>query len=301
MKVAVTGSSGLVGSALIAQLTGGGHQVVRLVRSRTAGRGEIAWDPEAGRLDPAALEGFGAIIHLAGESIAGGRWTEAKKKRIRDSRVGSTRLLADTIAGLTRPPQILVCASAIGFYGHRGDELLREDSPPGDDFLAGVCRAWEGATEPAARRSVRVVHHRFGMILSPKGGALAKMLLPYRLGAGGPIGTGRQYVSWITLDDVLGTIDHALGSGTLRGPVNTVTPRPVTNRDFARTLGRVLGRPAILPMPAFAARLVFGEMADALLLSSQRVEPARLLASGYRFLHPDLEPALRHLLDSAAS
>jgi len=301
MKVAVTGSSGLVGSALVPQITAGGHQVVRLVRSQGARPGEIPWNPEAGTLDRAALEGFGAIIHLAGESIAGGRWTEAKKKRIRDSRVGSTRLLATTIAGLSRPPQVLVCASAIGCYGDRGDELLREDSPPGDDFLAGVCRAWEGAAEPAARKGVRVVHQRFGMILSPKGGALAKMLLPYRLGAGGPIGTGRQHVSWITLDDVLGVIGHALAAGTLSGPVNTVSPHPVTNREFARALGRVLRRPAILPMPAFAARLVFGEMADALLLSSQRVEPARLIASGYRFLYPDLEPALRHLLGGAAS
>ncbi|HYS77725.1 MAG TPA: TIGR01777 family oxidoreductase [Candidatus Dormibacteraeota bacterium] len=301
MKIAVTGSSGLVGSALVPHLAEGGHQVVRLVRSRTVRPAEIAWDPEGGTIDSASLEGLGAVVHLAGESIADGRWTEAKKNRIRHSRVGSTRLLAATIAGLSRPPQVLVCASAVGYYGDRGDEPLREDSPPGGDFLAGVCRAWEGAAEAAARKGVRVVHQRFGMILSPAGGALARMLPPYRLGAGGPIGTGRQYVSWIALDDVLGAIGHALTAGTLRGPINTVSPHPVTNRDFSRVFGRVLHRPAILPMPAFAARLVFGEMADALLLSSQRVEPARLLASGYRFLHPDLEPALRHLLGRAGS
>ena len=301
MKVAVSGSSGLVGSALVPHLTAGGHQVARLVRSRAASPGEIAWNPEAGTIDSAALEGFGAIIHLAGESIAHGRWTEAKKNRIRDSRVGSTRLLTAAIAGLSRPPQVLVCASAIGYYGDRGDELLKEDSPPGDDFLAGVCRAWEEAAEAAARRGVRVVQHRFGMILSTAGGALAKMLLPYRLGAGGPIGTGRQYVSWITLDDALGAIGHALATVTLRGPVNTVSPHPVTSREFARALGRVLHRPAILPLPAFAARLMFGEMADALLLSSQRVDPARLLSSGYHFLHPDLELALCHLLGRTVS
>jgi len=301
VKIAVTGSSGLVGSALVPHLAEGGHQVVRLVRSRTVRPAEIAWDPEGGTIDSASLEGLGAVVHLAGESIADGRWTEAKKNRIRHSRVGSTRLLAATIAGLSRPPQVLVCASAVGYYGDRGDEPLREDSPPGGDFLAGVCRAWEGAAEAAARKGVRVVHQRFGMILSPAGGALARMLPPYRLGAGGPIGTGRQYVSWIALDDVLGAIGHALTAGTLRGPINTVSPHPVTNRDFSRVFGRVLHRPAILPMPAFAARLVFGEMADALLLSSQRVEPARLLASGYRFLHPDLEPALRHLLGRAGS
>ncbi len=301
MKIAVTGSSGLVGSALVPHLAAGGHEVVRLVRSRTVRPGEIAWDPERGTIDSASLEGLGAVVHLAGESIADGRWTEAKKNRIRHSRVGSTRLLAATIAGLSRPPQVLVCASAVGYYGDRGDEPLREDSSPGADFLAGVCRAWEGAAEAAARKGVRVVHLRFGVILSPAGGALAKMLPPYRLGAGGPIGTGRQYVSWIALDDVLGAIDHALAAGTLRGPINTVSPHPVTSRDFSRVFGRVLHRPAILPMPAFAARLVFGEMADALLLSSQRVDPARLLASGYRFLHPDLEPALRHLLGRAGS
>ena len=301
MKIAVTGSSGLVGAALLPYLTAGGHGVVRLVRTRTAGREDIYWNPEDGTLDTASLEGLGGVVHLAGESVAAGRWTRLKKNRIRDSRVGSTRLLAAKIAGLARPPQVLVCASAIGYYGDCGDAWLREDSPPGGDFLADVCRAWEAAAEPAARQGVRVVHHRFGVILSAKGGALAKMLSPFRIGAGGVIGTGRQFMSWIALDDVLGAIGHSLATAALRGPVNTVSPHPVTNQDFTRTLARVLRRPAILPMPAFAARLVFGEMADALLLSSQRVEPARLLTSGYRFLYPDLEPALLHLLDRPGS
>jgi hypothetical protein len=297
MKILVSGSTGLVGSALVPHLSKAGHQAVRLVRKRPApGEAAIFWDPADGILDAAALEGFDAIIHLSGESIAQGRWTDARKNRIRDSRIRSTELLARRIAGLSRPPQVLLCASAIGFYGDRDEETLKEDSPPGDDFLARLCRDWEAASEPAVRKGVRVVWHRFGMILSPRGGALAKMLLPFRLGAGGRLGDGRQFMSWIVIDDVLGALLHALTVNALRGPVNTVSPRPVTNAEFTRTLGRVLRRPTIIPMPGFAARLAFGEMADALLLASQRVEPARLLASGYRFAYPDLEPALRHLL-----
>jgi len=301
MKILISGSSGLVGRALVPRLTKGGHQVVRLVRARPAqGDAAVFWDPAAGTLDPAPLEGFDAVIHLSGESIATGRWTEAKKARIRDSRVGSTELLAGTIERLSRPPGVLLCASAIGYYGDRGDEVLKEDSAPGKDFLAGVCQAWEAASEPAAGKGVRVVRHRFGVILSAAGGALAKMLLPFKLGAGGRLGDGGQFMSWVAIDDVLGALDHALASKALRGPVNTVSPRPVTNAEFTATLGGVLRRPAILPMPAFAARLAFGEMADALLLASQRVAPERLLASGYRFRHPDLDPALRHLLGRPA-
>lgn len=301
MKILVGGSSGLVGGALVPHLIKGGHQVVRLVRARAApGEAALFWEPAAGTLDSAALEGFDAVIHLSGESIAAGRWTEAKKARIRDSRVKSTELLAGTIARLSRPPGVLLCASAIGYYGDRGDEVLKEDSAPGKDFLAGVCQAWEVASEPAARKGVRVVRHRFGVILSAAGGALAKMLLPFRLGAGGRLGDGRQFMSWIAIDDVLGALDHALATKALRCPVNTVSPRPVTNAEFTAALGRVLRRPTILPMPAFAARLAFGEMAKALLLASQRVVPERLLASGHRFRYPDLEPVLRHLLGRPA-
>ncbi len=299
MKILVSGSTGLVGSALVPSLSTAGHEVARLVRARGAGSA-ISWDPARGVLDRASLEGFDAIVHLAGESIASGRWTAAKKTRIHDSRVTSTALLAGTIAGLSRPPGVFLCASAIGFYGDRGDAILTEDSPSGKDFLSRVCRAWEAASEPAAQKGVRLVRHRFGMILSPAGGGLAKMLPPFRLGAGGRLGSGRQFISWIAIDDVLGSLEHALTAGALAGPVNTVSPRPVTNEEFTKTLGRVLRRPTIAAMPAFAARLVFGEMADALLLASQRVEPGRLLASGYRFRYPDLEPALRHLLDRRA-
>ena len=301
MRILVSGSSGLVGSALVPSLGTGGHQVVRLVRTPpTAGPAAIHWDPARGTLDPAALEGFDALIHLGGEGLVQGRWNASRKAAIRDSRVGSTRLLAETIARLARPPQVFLCASAIGYYGDRGEEVLREDAPPGHDYLAEVCRAWESAAEPASRPGVRVVQHRFGVVLSPKGGALRKMLPPFRLGVGGRMGDGRQFMSWIALDDVLRAIEHTLLTVTLRGAVNTVAPHPETNAEFTRTLGRVLGRPTLLPMPAFAARLAFGELADALLLSSQRVEPTRLLASGYRFLHPDLEPALRSLLGRPA-
>ncbi len=301
MKILVSGSTGLVGSALVPSLATAGHEVARLVRAPGAAAGtSISWDPARGILDPAALEGFDAIVHLAGESIAAGRWSAAKKARIHDSRVASTGLLAGTIARLSRLPKVFLCASAIGYYGDRGDAVLAEDSPSGQDFLSRVCRAWEAASEPAAQKGVRVVRHRFGMILSPAGGGLAKMLPPFKLGAGGRLGSGRQFISWIAIDDVLGALEHALTAGALAGPVNTVSPRPVTNDEFTKTLGRVLRRPTIAAMPAFAARLVFGEMADALLLSSQRVEPKRLLASGYRFRHPDLEPALRHLLDRHA-
>ena len=216
--------------------------------------------------------------------------------RIRDSRVDGTRLLAETLARLSRPPRVLVCASAIGYYGNRGDELLREESAPGSDFLAEVCQAWEAAARPAAHKGIRLVHLRFGVILSAGGGALSKMLAPFRLGLGGKIGDGRQWISWISIDDAVGAVQHALGTDALRGPANAVAPKPATNEEFTAILGKVLSRPTIFPMPAFAARLAFGEMADALLLSSARVEPARLIATGYHFHHPELGSALRHLL-----
>ncbi len=294
MKVLVTGSTGFIGSALVAALTAAGHQVTRLVR-RPAGAGEVRWDIEAGTIDAGGLEGHDAVVHLAGENIAG-RWSAAKKQRIRDSRVNGTRLLAEALAKLSRRPRTLICASAIGYYGNRGDEKLRENSPPGRGFLAESCVAWEAAAKPAADASLRVVHLRIGVVLHPAGGALKQMLLPFKLGLGGVVGSGQQYMSWIALDDLIGIFQHALANDSLRGPANSVAPNPVTNREFTKTLGNVLSRPTIFPMPAFAARLAFGEMADELLLSSTRVEPVRLSASGFRFAHPQLEPALRHLL-----
>ena len=295
MHIAVSGSSGLVGSALLPFLTAGGHRVTRLVR-KDAGVGEIPWDPAGGVRDLSHLEGVDAVVHLAGENIAAGRWTAARKEKIRRSRVEGTRRLCESLARLSRRPKVVVSASAMGFYGSRGDEALREDSVPGTDFLAQVCREWEAATEPASRAGIRVVCLRFGMILSPAGGALKKMLLPFKLGAGGRIGSGMQYVSWIGIDDVAGVIHHAIVTESLQGPVNAVTPTPVTNAEYTRTLARVLSRPAVAPLPAFAARLAFGELADALLLASQRVIPTRLQASGYKFRYPELEGALRHLL-----
>ncbi|MEX0701694.1 MAG: TIGR01777 family oxidoreductase [Planctomycetales bacterium] len=296
MKVAVTGSSGLVGSALAPYLTAGGHEVVRIVRRPARGADEMSWDPSEKSLDSTALRGIDAVVHLAGESIAGGRWNAEKKRRIRDSRVDGTRLLAEALAAAEEGPRVFVCASAIGYYGSRGAEILTEASAAGRDFLADVCREWEAAADPARAAGVRVVHLRFGMILDPAGGALAKMLTPFKLGAGGRIGDGRQYWSWIARDDVLDVVLRALTEDDLAGPVNTVSPNPATCGEFTKTLGRVLSRPTIFPMPAFAARLAFGEMADALLLASQRVVPQRLQRSGHRFRHPELEAALRHML-----
>jgi uncharacterized protein (TIGR01777 family) len=238
-------------------------------------------------------------VHLAGENIAKGRWNARKKARIRDSRVNGTRLLSEALTRLSKPPAVMVCASAIGYYGDRGDEVLREESASGSGFLAEVCRQWEAAAEPARKRGIRVVHLRIGVVLSPEGGALAQMLFPFRMGLGGKLGSGRQYFSWIAIDDLVTVIAHALTNDTLQGPVNAVAPHPVTNLEFTRTLGRVLARPTLFPMPALAARLAFGEMADELLLSSARVEPTRLLATAYQFRHPQLEGALRHLLGSA--
>jgi len=298
MNVAITGSTGLIGSALVPRLTSGSHGVVRLVRaaSPTGSAGRVArWDPDTGAVEP-GLNGVDAVVHLAGESVAGGRWTEARKRRIRESRVGATRRLCETLARQPTPPRVLVCASAIGYYGDRGDEVLREESPPGAGFLPDVCREWEAAAEPAARRGVRVVHLRIGLVLSPKGGALAAMLPVFRLGLGGPVGAGAQWMSWIGMDDTLGAILHALMNEALAGPVNAVAPAPVTNREFAKTLARVLRRPAMLPFPAFAARILLGRMADELLLASAHVAPARLQATGFAFRDATLEGALRRLL-----
>lgn len=294
MHIAVTGAGGLVGSTLVPLLTTGGHRVTRLVR-RAAGEGEATWDPASG-IAAAALDGVDALVHLAGESIAAARWTAAVKQRIRDSRVQGTRLLSEALASSPLPPKVLVCASAIGFYGDRGAEELTEESAAGTGFLADVVRDWELATVSARTAGVRVVNLRLGVVLSRDGGALAKMLLPFKLGAGGRVGDGRQYWSWISIDDAAGAIYHALMTGDLSGPVNAVSPHPVTNIEFTKTLGRVLRRPTVFPMPAFAARLALGEMADDLLLASARVFPRQLERTGYSFRQPLLETALRHVL-----
>jgi uncharacterized protein (TIGR01777 family) len=300
MHILVTGSTGLIGSALVSFLRTGGHHVTRLVRTPPRpGQAEVYWQPETGSIATPGLEGLDAVVHLAGENIAAGRWTAEQKARMRDSRVQGTHLLCDALAQLAHPPNVLVSASAIGYYGDRGAEVLREDSRPGRDFLADVCRAWEAATAPAAQRGIRVVNVRFGVVLSAAGGALAKMLLPFKLGAGGRIGSGQQYMSWIALDDVVGAIHHTLITDTLQGPVNAVAPNPVTNAVFTKTLGRVLWRPTLVPLPAFVARAAFGEMADALLLASIRVEPTRLKDTHYAFRYPELEGALRHVLGKA--
>ncbi len=294
MKYLVSGAGGLIGSALVPSLTADGHRVTRLSRS-DGSAGSVRWDPATGATDLPGIEGHDAVVHLAGENIAG-RWTAAKKRRISESRITGTRTLCEALVALERPPRALVCASAIGYYGDRGDEIHTEASPAGTGFLAEVCRRWEDAAAPAAARGIRVVHLRFGVVLSRDGGALARMLTPFRLGLGGRIGDGAQSMSWIAIDDVVGVIRHALTSDDLSGPVNAVSPAPVTNREFTATLARVLSRPAVFPMPAMAARLAFGEMADALLLASARVTPARLLSTSYAFRCTTLEGALRHVL-----
>jgi len=299
MKIIVTGSSGLIGSALVAALIRRGDEVTCLVRGaaharRADGAREVLWNPARGELDAADIEGHDAAVHLAGDPIAEGRWTEEKKRRIRESRAQGTQLLAATLAKLKTPPSVMASASAVGYYGDRGDETLTETSAPGADFLSGVCREWEASTEAAKAAGIRVVLLRFGVVLSGRGGALTKMLTPFKFGAGGKIGSGRQYMSWIALEDAVGAILHALAHEELEGAVNVVAPRAVTNAEFTKTLGGVLGRPTLLAVPAFAARLAFGEMADAALLASQRAEPARLAASNYQFKYPELEGALRH-------
>jgi uncharacterized protein len=294
MNVLISGATGPIGSALIPELEAGGHRITRLTRS-PEGDDDIRWDPSAGKID-GTLEGIDAVVHLAGESIAEGRWTPEKKRRIMESRKEGTRLLAETLAELPTPPKVMVSASAVGYYGDRGNELLREDSRPGSDFLAEVCQAWEAAADPARQAGIRVVHPRFGIVLSPKGGALGRTLPIFKLGGGGRIGSGRQWWSWVALDDVVGAILHALTNDPVEGPVNVGSPNPLTNAEYTRVLGRVLNRPTIFPLPAPAARLALGEVADALLLASQRMEPARLKETGYEFRYPELEDALRHLL-----
>lgn len=298
MIIAITGSSGLVGSALSHALEADGHLVRPVVRRPArAGKNEIRWDPEAGTIDAADFETVDGVVHLAGENIAARRWTNAFKQKILDSRLRGTELLCKTLAGLESKPAVLVSASAIGYYGSRGDEPVDESSAPGSGFLAEVCQKWEAATKPARDADIRVVNLRIGFVLSKDGGGLAKMLTPFRLGAGGIIGSGRQYMSWIALDDLVRAIQFTLTSAALSGPVNATAPVPVTNREFTKTLGRVVHRPTIVPMPAFVAKLAFGEMADDMLVGGVRVEPRVLTNARFEFEYPQLETALRHCLE----
>jgi len=295
MKIVISGSTGLIGSALARAAVAAGHTVAPLVRKRGV-PSSIYWDPESGSIDSASLEGTDAVVHLAGESIAARRWTAAQKARILDSRVKGTQLLASSLANLNRKPGVLVSASAIGYYGDCGDRVLTENSPSGSDFLSQVCREWERATTGASNAGIRVIHLRTGIVLSKEGGALPKMVTPFKLGVGGKIGSGAQYMSWIDLEDEVQVILHCVQNGSVQGAVNSVGPSAVTNAEFSKTLGRVLSRPSLFPLPAFMARLMLGEMADALLLSSQRVQPAKLSSSGYAFRHTNLEDTLRGIL-----
>jgi uncharacterized protein (TIGR01777 family) len=297
MKVLISGRSGLIGTELSDFLTSGGHATAALTRKASGRADQIHWSIDDGTIDRPAIEagGFDAIVHLAGESIQG-RWTRAKKRRIRDSRADGTRLLCETLAEMDSPPKTFICASGVNYYGDRGDEELTEESSSGDSFLADVCRQWEAACEPAREKGIRVVNLRTGVVLTPKGGALSKLLPPFKLGGGGKVGSGKQWWSWIAIDDHLGTIHHCLTNESLRGPVNATAPNPATNAEFTKTLGKVLSRPTLLPLPAAVVKLAFGQMGEELLLDSARVLPAKLLASGYQFRYPMLEPALRHLL-----
>lgn len=296
MRILISGSHGLVGQALIKALEPDGHEIYQLVRRAPHSEREIEWSPDRYSIAISRIEGFDAVYHLAGESIASGRWNDEKKKKIRESRTKGTKLLSDALANLDQPPKTLISASATGYYGNRGDELLTETSPPGNGFLADICVEWEKATDHAKEKGVRVVNTRFGIILDKEGGALAKMLPPFRMGIGGRIGDGKQWMSWIALDDVISALQFVLTNESLQGPVNFVAPNPVTNAEFTKTLGRVLSRPTFFPIPAFGVRLAFGEMADALLLSSQRVKPTKLADSRYQFTYSNLEGALRSIL-----
>jgi len=296
MRIAVSGATGLIGTALRTALEQRGDDVVPLVRRQPKpGEHVVAWDPERGTIDRAGLEGMDAVIHLAGENVFG-RWTAAKKQRIRESRVAGTKLVSETLASLQRRPATLLAASAIGYYGNRGAEPVTETSAPGDDFLAQVSRDWEAASGVAARAGIRVVNMRTGVVLTPAGGALATMLPPFRLGLGGWVGSGNQYVSWIALDDIIKAMQHVLDRRDVTGPVNLTAPAPVTNRELAKTIGKVLGRPVLVGVPGFALSLAFGSEGADMLRGGQRVLPERLTASGFRFLFTELEPALRHLL-----
>jgi hypothetical protein len=297
MQVLVSGSTGLIGRALVSHLEGAGHEITPLVRPETSeAAGGIPWAPSRGELDGARLEGFDAVVHLAGESI-NQRWTERTKQRIRDSRVEGTRLLAGTLAELDDPPEVLVSASAVGYYGDRGDAWLTEDAGPGELFISEVCRQWEEASRVAAENDIRVVNPRTGIVLSTDGGALPQMLPPFKFGLGGRLGSGDQYMSWATRDDVSRIVEHVIETEEIDGPVNVCTPEPVTNETFTETLGSVLGRPTFLRVPGFGVRLLFGQMGEELLLASDRMRPAVLEETGFTWRYPDLRPALEHVLD----
>ncbi|MEA2686716.1 MAG: uncharacterized protein QOE93_1911 [Actinomycetota bacterium] len=297
MRVAVTGSSGLIGRALVKSLEGDGHQVTRLVRHQPAGPQELAWDPSSGAIDAAGLEGHDAVVHLAGVGIGDHRWTPEHKAAVLDSRVQGTSLLATTLAKLDRPPAVLASASAVGYYGDRGNQTLTEADGPGTGFLADVVRQWEDAATPAADAGIRVARFRSGVVLTDKGGALDKQLLPFKMGLGGRVGSGDQYLSWISLDDEVAAIGHVLATDSITGPVNLTAPAPVTNAEFTKALGQVLGRPTVLPVPKLALHTMFGkEMVAEMLFAGQRVLPAVLQASGFTFVDTEIEAALRRIL-----
>jgi uncharacterized protein (TIGR01777 family) len=298
MDVLISGASGLIGQALAQSLTTSGHRVLRLRRGGATNGDEIAWDLDKGLIDAPALEGLDAVVHLAGEGIGEKRWSDEQKRRILESRTRGTSLLVGALASRERKPRVLVSASAIGYYGDRGDEVLIETSAPGVDFLADVCTQWEAATAPASDAGIRTVNVRTGIVLSRQGGALSRMLLPFKLGVGGRIGSGRQYMSWVSIDDEVGAIRHAIDNDTVRGALNATGPNPVTNAEFTATLGRVLHRPTVLPTPLAPLKLRYGpELVSSLLLFSQRVMPEKLQMTGYEFRHPSLEAALRAVLD----
>lgn len=297
MKILITGATGLIGTALQSVLREKGHDLLLVSRSEPKNASFIKWDPYEGFDDPERLKGIDAVIHLAGESVSGLRWTEEKKKAIRESRVIGTRTLVDALSELEDRPQVLVSASAIGFYGDRGDEVMTETSKPGTTFLADVCREWEAEARRAEDSGIRTVLVRTGIVMSKDGGALGTMLMPFKLGLGGVVGNGKQWMSWISLDDHVRVIVYALENSNVRGAINSVSPDPVTNQEFTSVLGEVLYRPTFIPVPEFAVNLVFGEMGEALLLDSTRVMPKRLQEAGFEFKYPDLKKAIEHAVE----
>ncbi len=295
MRVLITGSSGLIGTALSRSFGERGYEIVRLVR-KPVSQSDISWNPDRGELTLSPDQQFDVVVHLAGENIGAGRWSATRKKRILASRVDGTKTLVSALTSLQAKPPVLISASAVGYYGDRSDEIMREENRPGSGFLSEVCQRWEEATKPAKQHGIRTVNLRMGVVLARHGGALAKMLLPFKLGLGGKFGDGRQYWSWVALDDLVAAVHHVVYDDAISGPVNLVAPHPVTNAEFTKTMGKVLNRPTVLGVPSFALKLLLGEMAGPLLLESTRVEPAKLLASRFEFKYPDLEPALRSVL-----